>query len=67
METNNLNDYIQEIECLSREEHSQYTEVGLTILENLRKASKGNIQRENQISALLNVIYCHRIGMRKTA
>ncbi len=67
METNNLDDYIQEIECLSREENSLYTEVGLNILENLRKVSKGNIQRENQISSLLNVIYCHRIGMRKTA
>lgn len=67
METNNLDDYIQEIKCLSREENSLYTEVGLNILENLRKVSKGNIQRENQISSLLNVIYCHRIGMRKTA
>lgn len=67
METNYLNDYIQEIECLSREDNSLYTEVGLNILENLRKVSKSNIQRENQISALLNVIYCHRIGMRKTA
>lgn len=67
METNNLDDYIQEIECLSREENSLYTEVGLNILENLRKVSKGNIQRENHISSLLNVIYCHRIGMRKTA
>lgn len=67
METNNLNDYIQEIECLSREDHSLYTEVGLSILENLRKAPGRTIHREQQINSLLNVIYCHRMGMRKTA
>ena len=62
-----MNDYIQEIKCLPREEYSLYNEVGLNILENLRKVSKDNIQREKQISSLLNIIYCYRTVIRKTA
>ena len=67
MENKHLNDYIQEIECMSQEEHALHTEVGLVILENMRKSARKSIKREQQISSLLNLIYCHRIGIRKTA
>lgn len=67
MDTNYLNEYIREIENLSQEEHALHMEVGLVILENLRKTPNTSIKKEKQISSLINLIYCHRIGIRKTA
>lgn len=62
-----LNNYTVEIEDFSVEEHALHTEVGTSMLKNMRKISQKNIGYDKHVKTLLNLIYCHRAHLRKTA
>ncbi len=62
-----LNHYTIEIQDLETEEHEQYAEVGHTILKNLRREARKNLEMNQRISTVVNLMFLHRQQIRKTA
>ena len=63
----NLNEYVNEIHDLSGEDHELYLEVALGLVKHLRRLGGRNVKRNHQMVNVLNMIYCHRMLLRKTA